>query len=836
MSMLPASLAMNLGAQRVLAQSVNLSYAGRGAYRVHETEPDRKGDYWFRDFGMVMACTYMTELGFRGTERYYTMPLLTNALELHALRSDGHGQKRAIPFTNNGVQQLGSTKLYPHALNYTDMPDALRQKMMGTLIRNSSDLVPQVLEKDALAEIDKAVAAKNNPLDKTLAKDLKQVLQNPMNPENEGMVNSYLQKRGFTDEVRSKLTNLSRIDNQVKRETAVTQFLAQNAQSKLDGDDVRNAVRMLQARQTGYLVHHLDRTLNFQHHLEHNYLKPKPEAIKHGFEMPVALRRKNIYSPVSELGEMVSDKLNFYVDKLHALQNSAKGELKKVAFEVRKQPLDKRAETFERLIRKVDDLQRLYKKESFIDFFNTPGIKDEERKELEKIYQQLADYEKRDVTPPSKPKADWVNWQDDYYRKRADLEKFLLRDEKIPQKSLEKQLQHFDGFFEQMNTKPSIRQWQTQKLWRHLGTDLLIQVKKKIKDAAADVNQIPKGMLPTGCLNKEQLLKARLIDMGLGQQQGGWLNDDKLNDLSKALVKPFDDQKWERFANEGVMDKVKKEIFGQLTAFKKPGADGKGGGKGELFKLLCGNGPNEGLDALLKPILNEKNLHLVDGKPSVEWTIKNLIFDGIQSKTIKSAVDKIQRNGTWPKMAATVGLNFIFYGWLASRFDNKILQPYEEKLVARKGTSQDIVNAGYLGTIPGVAALSQLFDQASLPVFKRMNHFTRFASVGGVALAAFAGSTYGFLRLLDKTTPAQPSTTPQEKPKNTPTGQSANVSPHPIKPTQPTFVGNPTYRPFTNTQPFQNSRPFAPQPFNRPAQATYSPFYPHFKANEQIES
>lgn len=865
MSMLPASLAMNLGAQRVLAQSVNLSYAGRGAYRVHETEPDRKGDYWFRDFGMVMACTYMTELGFRGTERYYTMPLLTNALELHALRSDGHGQKRAIPFTNNGVQQLGSTKLYPHALNYTDMPDALRQKMMGTLIRNSSDLVPQVLEKDALAEIDKAVASKDNPLDEKVAKDLKQVLQNPMNPENEGMVNSYLQKRDFTDEVRSKLTNLSRIDNQVKRETAITQFLAQNAQSnqpKLDGDDVRNAVRMLQARQTGYLVHHLDRTLNFQHHLEHNYLKPKPEAIKHGFEMPVALRRKNIYSPVSELGEVISERLNSYAEKLHNLQGSAKGKLKDAAFKVRQLPLEKREEEFNKLIHKIDELQLLSKKESLIDFYTAAGLDVNEQKEIQAIYEQLAlnhenntkrslqlgDLKKKSAefgnVLETGPKEAWTNWQADYYKKRGALQKFLCGEQRIPKKDLEKQLQHFDGFFEQMNTKQAITQYQLQKLYHHLGADLLVQIKKKIKEAAAEINKIPDEMLPKltnadRLATKAELMKARLKDIGLAN----WLKEEKINDLGEALVQPLENQRWERYANEGVMEKVKREIFGELTAYsKKEGA--KSGDKGALFDLLCSKKPGEGIEKLLKPLLNEKNLHLVEEKvedtitrqPNVEWTIKSLIFDGMQSKTIKSAVDKIQRNGTWPKMAATVGLNFIFYGWLASRFDNKILQPYEEKLVARKGTSQDIVNAGYLGTIPGVAALSQLFDKASLPVFKRMNHFTRFASVGGVALAAFAGSTYGFLRLLDKTTPALPSATPQGKPENTQTNQSANVSPHPIKPTQPTFVGNPTYRPFTNTQPFQHSRPFAPQPFNRPAQASYSPFYPRFKANEQIEA
>jgi hypothetical protein len=215
--------------------------------------------------------------------------------------------------------------------------------------------------------------------------------------------------------------------------------------------------------------------------------------------------------------------------------------------------------------------------------------------------------------------------------------------------------------------------------------------------------------------------------------------------------------------------------------------------------------------------------------------MKSLILDGVQSKQVKSAVDKIQRNGTWPKMAATVALNFIFYGWLASRFDNKVLQPYEEKLVARKGTSQDIVTAGYLGTLPAVAVLTQLFDKTTvLPALKKLNHFNRFTAVGGLALGAFAGSSYGFLKLRDKETPkpthssSGSAVTPAFKSATVDTFKprsSATASPAFSNPS-PTF-GNPAWsNRLPVSQPFPAATAFhSANAFNRPIpQAVFQPF------------
>lgn len=892
---LPSAMNSNPLAQRALAQSGNAAYAGRGVYRVMETEPERKGDYWFRDFGMVGACTYMTEAGFRAVERFYTMPLLTNALELHGLNSrNGNGQKRAIPtyqtvLDKQGneigqLQKLYSTHLYSQAMNYSEMPDALRQKMMGTLVRNSSDVVGQVLQQDALKQIE---TLKKQAGDKgvqsgpwsSLPEDLESFIKQPLNPANEKAFENYIKASGLNEKQLDGLRAIAKADNQFVQQDKLEKFLKENP--ALQKEDMQNTLQVIQNRQMGYLINHLDRTLNFQHYVESNYLKPRvvsPAAAP--FEMPAALRRKNQYSQISELGEVISEKLTEYSGKLHALQNSAKGDLSKVAFEVRKLPLSQRKEAFEAMIRKVDDLQLLSKKESLIDF--KTSVEKAEGKEGQDVYKSLWEYTNNINRQTSGKASDQlhkagINWQNDYYNKRAHLLDHLLSQEKIEKKGLEKELEHFTGFFEQMKTKLEIRNYQLEKLWHQLGTDLLVNVKKKIKDAAQELSKIPDDHLPelassiaarAKVQNPDQkppkvratradVMEARLREIGLDQWDVLTTGKNKnfIRKLAESLVDPLDNRSLEHYANESVMDKVKKEIFGQLTAYNK--TDSKNVTKGALFKMLCGEDDEiaalkgskafkntKGLEKLLAPLLKLENLHLAevlngDGVKetvrSTEWTMKSLILDGVQSKQVKSAVDKIQRNGTWPKMAATVALNFIFYGWLASRFDNKVLQPYEEKLVARKGTSQDIVTAGYLGTLPAVAVLTQLFDKTTvLPSLKKLNHFNRFTAVGGLALGAFAGSSYGFLKLRDKETPKpthsasgsavtpafKSATVDAFKPRSSATASPAFSNP------SPTF-GNPAWsNRLPVSQPFPAATAFhSASSFNRPIpQAVFQPF------------
>ena len=119
---IPLNLLSNT-TQRILTQSNNIAYGTRGVVRVNEVQPNRKLDYFFRDFYMVLATAYLGELGFRGVDKLYNIPHMTKALQLNRL-----------------------SELYPGALNYKSMPDVVRAHMMGSLVKSSSNYaVPKVL-------------------------------------------------------------------------------------------------------------------------------------------------------------------------------------------------------------------------------------------------------------------------------------------------------------------------------------------------------------------------------------------------------------------------------------------------------------------------------------------------------------------------------------------------------------------------------------------------------------------------------------------------------------------------------------------------------------------
>ncbi len=940
MGMLPMAMQLNPWAQRALAQSVNLGYAGRGTYRVHETNPERKGDYWFRDFGMVMACTYMTEMGFRGTERFYTMPLLTNALELQALRTE-LGQKRVIPTFDtvqikNGartdsVQLLNSKPLYPRAWNYSELPEALREKMMGTLIRNSSELVPQVLQEEALNEIraleikalkEKALKEKNPPP----YKSLKQLITHPLNPDNGNLVEAFIEKTAGLSSHRAELERIAKIDNKATAEAETQKLFQKLSATHTDKETlkahIQQSVQLLKTEQLGILINHLDRNLNFQHYLESNFLKPKAEVLKpkgaiepRYFKLPEALAPRNPFSAVDEISGIVSDRMRFYIDKLNSLQHQGKADLRSLAEKVRRLPLDQREKAFTKGIQEIENLQFLYKKQSLTDHWHASTSKDilklmeeekldtnaaqdlikQENLERQTILQGIQKSKKQLGNQDQKLKCleEWadnnhnylLNWENEFRIEKDRLQAFLTKPTErahkpkgyISMNQLNTQLGHFEGWFETISKSLQVRNAILDNLWQHLGEDLLLQVKKKVKTAFEDVNKLSyehlplytEGPLKGQPVEKGKLLEARLQDIGLRH----WLDDSEIKHLSEDLAQHLPKMSsttetakdLEQHSVESVMGKVKKTIWAHLTGDVdynnlndsfcknlKAQVDAKlnalspeqqttlkaGKIRGKLFSQLTNtdafgnplsNQYEEGMETLLKKILNEANLHVVKNQSghevkSAEWTVKSLITDGLQSHMVKSAVDKIQKNGTWPKILATVGLNFVFYGWLASRFDNKVLQPYQEKLVAEKGTAQDIVNAGYLGTLPAVAILSQAWDKTTLPMLnglRRMNHFSRFASVGGVALGVFAASSYGFLKVLEKKSAPQPG-----YPKKQPPAVTPNTQPS----VQPTFnaLSKPAITPpassldspFSNRSqlnglPFQSYRPQATA-FNQP--------------------
>lgn len=128
------ALAFQTGlSKRLLSQSSNLGYFARGAYRnMSSTPEERKADYWFRDFMMIMAMSIYTELGFRAAEYLYGHPQFTKILGLHRLAYDYSQQSPGVKIKNYK--------------SIADVPP-LRKRIYGTMVNGSgNDLIPFLLE------------------------------------------------------------------------------------------------------------------------------------------------------------------------------------------------------------------------------------------------------------------------------------------------------------------------------------------------------------------------------------------------------------------------------------------------------------------------------------------------------------------------------------------------------------------------------------------------------------------------------------------------------------------------------------------------------------------
>jgi hypothetical protein len=162
-----------------------------------------------------------------------------------------------------------------------------------------------------------------------------------------------------------------------------------------------------------------------------------------------------------------------------------------------------------------------------------------------------------------------------------------------------------------------------------------------------------------------------------------------------------------------------------------------------------------------------------------------LIHEGVTADKVLGKLRHIQMNCTWPQMAGSVLLTFIFYGTAANFFDVKVLQPWQKKLVEERGTSQAYVKPSYLATIPALATLALgLQNKFQLNAIRRLSYFNRFAVTMVAMIAAYVGSFLPLLqRELKKTAPQKPAASLQTGPTLpsaalTPRGNQANGIAH----------------------------------------------------------
>jgi hypothetical protein len=117
------------------------------------------------------------------------------------------------------------------------------------------------------------------------------------------------------------------------------------------------------------------------------------------------------------------------------------------------------------------------------------------------------------------------------------------------------------------------------------------------------------------------------------------------------------------------------------------------------------------------------------------------VRQGVESKYTREMLKRIQKTGVWPKMALSTILSFFYYGLLVTNLDVDVVRPWQEKLIAKRGTAQEIVKPCYLATIPFAGILAAgMWDRTArffLPKVVRNSYLGRFVAVSGLAVASY---------------------------------------------------------------------------------------------------
>lgn len=274
----------------------------------------------------------------------------------------------------------------------------------------------------------------------------------------------------------------------------------------------------------------------------------------------------------------------------------------------------------------------------------------------------------------------------------------------------------------------------------------------------------------------------RLVTLGLRQEDATFLKEhltakDRVDYLDKMFSKYFNITEATQTLKEEEANVLNKLLDESLVMLEKFGnlprnnietlrkelspALNQGKVSKEYFNAFMG--------ALRKvPTLIKEKLE-TDGREEVVALFK----DSQKSKDIFRELVKIQKTSAWPKLAASIAFTFFFYGIVASFLDNKIIQPWQKRVVAERGTSREVVPPTYLSLVPAsVAMLFTMCDKMTPPFVKKLGYLNRFAVGGVLSLGVYIGSVLWMVkRALSKPpigAPIRPEPTPLPLPEERP--------------------------------------------------------------------
>ncbi|MEB3286269.1 MAG: hypothetical protein VKJ04_02080 [Vampirovibrionales bacterium] len=83
--------------------------------------------------------------------------------------------------------------------------------------------------------------------------------------------------------------------------------------------------------------------------------------------------------------------------------------------------------------------------------------------------------------------------------------------------------------------------------------------------------------------------------------------------------------------------------------------------------------------------------------------IADLLHDGLTSRYVQEAVKTTRKSGGWMKLFGTILLNTVLSGIIGSWVDVNVVQPWQDKLVEKRGTSKEVVTPQIWSLIPAMA-------------------------------------------------------------------------------------------------------------------------------------
>lgn len=139
-------------------------------------------------------------------------------------------------------------------------------------------------------------------------------------------------------------------------------------------------------------------------------------------------------------------------------------------------------------------------------------------------------------------------------------------------------------------------------------------------------------------------------------------------------------------------------------------------------------------ESKIRGLATRAGRHPEFSKQASKNDIKALLIKGMKSQRVQRAIGQVKRSNNWPKMILALGINFVSYGVIANLLDIKVIQPWQDRMVAKRGTVKDVERPAFMALIPGVAIFGGL-----MYLLRNRGYINQLVLSGVTSLLAYTG-------------------------------------------------------------------------------------------------